>query len=109
MHWKQLPCWLTGGIIAGGITLIPTLLLLSCEVLNTSPGSFLCLPFLFLNPMFPLVGLFDVNPRLRALPGLLLPIISTLAWALIGSLVGALVGFVKSKRIPRNGPEQEPI
>lgn len=85
-------------MIGGGITIISVVLLFSCEWLNTSPGSFLCLPFLFVSPMFPFVDLFDTNLYLRSLPGISLPILSFIVWFLLGALIGTIVNLIKKKK-----------
>ncbi|MDO8590612.1 MAG: hypothetical protein Q7R65_01395 [bacterium] len=96
MNWKHWPYWLKGGVIGGGVTIISIGSLYTCTWVTT-PGGFLCLPFLFISPMFPFLDLFDTNPYLRALP-FSLEITSIIFWFLVGSLIGALVGHIKSKK-----------
>ena len=96
--WKHWPYWLRGGVIGGGVTLVSVFLVYSCDLLDTSTGSFFCLIPLVLSPMFPFVWLVDTNSQLSALPGIFLPIISIVGWFLIGSLLGVLVEYIKSRR-----------
>ena len=99
MNWKHWPYWLKGGVIGGGVTIISVALFYSCTLLDTSHGSFLCLPFLFISPMFPFAILFDKLDQIfqYQLPFILLPVVSIVSYFIIGSLVGSLIGYIKSK------------
>jgi len=98
--WKKLPYWLKGGIISGGVTFIFIVLFYSCTILDTKQGSFLCLPFMVLSPIFPFAILFDKINSISQyqLPFVFVPVASTVFWFFVGSLIGSLVGYIKSKK-----------
>lgn len=98
--WKNWPYWLRGGVIGGGITLIFVVLFYSCNILDTSPGSFLCLPFIITSPIFPFAILFDnLDPFFHyRLPFVFVPVGSVAGWFVVCSLIGFLVGRIKSKQ-----------
>ena len=98
MNWKHWPYWLRGGVIGGGVTLVSVFLFYSCILLDTSHGSFLCLPFLFISPMFPFIDLFDTNPYFHALPVYSMEVTSIVIYFISGSLLGLLVGYIKKKK-----------
>lgn len=100
MNWKNWPYWLRGGVIGGGVTVVSVALFYSCTLLDTTHGSFLCLPFLFISPMFPFAILFDeLGPIFQyQLPFILMPVISIISWFIIGSFFGVLIGYIKSRK-----------
>lgn len=97
MNFKKWPYWFKGGVIGGGITFVFVLLFYGCTWITT-PGGFLCLPFLFISPMSPFIDLFDTNPYFHSFPGFSMEITSIIFWFIIGSLIGALVGYIKSRK-----------
>ncbi len=95
MSWKKWPYWFRGGVIGGGATFAFGILLYTCTWL-TPAGGFLCLPFLFFSPLFPITQLFD-SFGLHFFPFDFL-VVSIGAWFLFGAFVGALVRHIKRKR-----------
>lgn len=96
--WKDMPYWLRGGVIGGGITLVSIIFFYSCVLLDNSSGSFLCLPFLFFSPMLPFINLFDTSPYLRTLPFFSMEITSMVVWFIVGALIGTFIGYKKRAR-----------
>ncbi len=86
-------------MIGGGVTLVFVVLFYAC-VWTTTPGGFICLPFLFVSPIFPFAVLFDeLNPAFQyQLPFILVPIASVISWSIVGALVGLLIGRMKSRQ-----------
>jgi len=95
--WKNWPYWLRGGVIGGGITFIFVTLFYSCSWL-TPPDSWACLIPLFVSPMFPVAVLFDNKFFSNDIPFVLLPVFSVTIWFFVGTLIGAFVGYLKSKK-----------
>src|SRR6266852_1762937 len=101
MHWHTWRYWLRGGVIAGGITFLSFLLFYSCGLANfnnSAPESWACLPLLVVSPMFPFAILMETDPLFHSLPTDDLPTISIVAWFIIGSLIGAVVDYMKSRK-----------
>ncbi len=99
MKWKQFPYWLKGGMIGGGVTLVSVILFYSCVLFVAGRQvNFVCLPFLFVSPMFPFIDLFDNNPFLRTLPRFSFEVLGIIIWFIIGALIGAFVDYIKSKK-----------
>ena len=58
----------------------------------------ICALLVLFGPLFPIAGLWDTNPFLHDLPTLWLPIFSAIVWFAVGSLIGAFVGYAKSRK-----------
>jgi|SRR3989344_1029956 len=98
MFWKNWPYWLRGGVVGAGVTLISWALTNACTKIIVVPGydglGFECLPFaLIWFPFWP----FDV---LTSLPDILYIFIGTIFWFVVGSLIGLIIGKLKSKKSP---------
>ena len=98
MKWKQFPYWLKGGVIGGGVTLVSVILFYSCLLFVGWQVNFVCLPFLFVSPMFPFIDLFDNNPFLHTLPRFSFEVLGIIIWFIIGALIGAFVDYIKSRK-----------
>ncbi|MDO8590678.1 MAG: hypothetical protein Q7R65_01730 [bacterium] len=94
MNWKHWPYWLRGGVVGAVFVLLSSILSFSCLYLFTSPGSWGlgCVPFEI--PWIP----FWFIPNFTSLPLISYEVIVGGSWFLLGSLVGAFVGFIKSKK-----------
>src|SRR5438552_1968925 len=102
MIWKRLPYWLRGGIIGTVIAVIYLLLLSSCGLL---PGYWPigCWAFVYLfGPIYPVMwsmvfienffNYHGIDPAIYA------PYVNIPACFVLGSLFGALVWRIKSKK-----------
>lgn len=94
---KKLPLWLKGGVLAVSINLSFFFLFYICSLNDIQEGSFRCLPFIIFSPLLPFAVLFDkLNPFFEYnLSFDLLPLISSVSWFLIGSLIGTLINKYK--------------
>jgi len=92
--WKQLPYWLRGGVIGGGVTIVSYILTSSCEYLVVVPGysglGFECFPFAI--PWMP----FWFVPSITSLSTINYGITVFAIWFIIGSLIGALWNHIKN-------------
>ncbi len=95
MSWKKWSYWLRGGMIGGGTTFAFGVLLYVCTWF-TPAGGFLCLPFLFFSPLFPIAQIFD-SFGFHFFPFDFL-VIGIGTWFLIGAFIGAFFGYVKRKK-----------
>ncbi|KKU78195.1 MAG: hypothetical protein UY03_C0002G0021 [Parcubacteria group bacterium GW2011_GWA2_47_64] len=96
--WKHWPYWLRGGIITVGITIVDILLMYSCDLFTSGYSSLGCgLVFAVFGPIFPLFlfsesfGPFPISTEVFMMIGVIV-------WFIIGSLVGLLIGYIKSKK-----------
>ncbi len=88
-----MPYWLKGGVIGGGVVLILSVLNISClYFLPPDSWGFECLPFAI--PWIP----FWFVPQLTSLPGISYEVIVVTAWFILGSIVGVLFSYIKSKK-----------
>ncbi|MDO8590679.1 MAG: hypothetical protein Q7R65_01735 [bacterium] len=97
MNWKHWPYWLKGGVIGGGITIISIIIVYSCGLFDSD---YFCLVPLFFSPMYLVVALLD---NLESFFNITISfeiwmLISVVIWFAIGSFIGSLVGFIKSKK-----------
>ena len=105
--WSRIPYWLRGGLIVGAITLASAFLLYSCDSLinatvhdiSGESVGFVCLPFALISPMLPFETIVYLNPISYGLPTISLPIISVIFWFIIGSCIGGIVQYIKSRKI----------
>jgi len=102
LNWKKWPYWLRGGVIGGVIGILPLVAILFCSF------GFGCVS-LFLAPLFPirvLIGFSDpiFHYNWTFTEGYA-PIINIILWFFTGSLVGALVGYIKSRK--KNSVQQK--
>ena len=97
--WRKWPYWLKGGVIGGGVTLAFVLIYYGCNAVLAE--GFLCLIPLFFSPLYPIANFIDSYPLLRETPILFLSsltILGLLLWFTIGSIIGLLVGYLKSNK-----------
>ena len=101
--WKKWPYWLRGGVIGGGISLLFIGVTTLCTTSSTGYGAIGCLVFFI--PIAYLPGLllqFYASVFYFGDPGLFAEthIFYTVVpfWFFVGSLIGALVGYVISKK-----------
>lgn len=98
--WKKIPYWLKGGIIGGGVTLIFVGLAYTCPFFSPDDG-WGC-AFSFYIPLIPFLPLLDnmeiARSFFQAIPFALLPIFYVVMWFIIGSLIGVVAGYIKSKK-----------
>src|SRR5947208_2368042 len=94
MHWKHWPYWLKGGVIAAVGSMAVSLSALFCErfidLSNSGGLPIVCLPLevVWLPTLaFPSSGTLPVYF-----------VFPTLAWFIIGSLIGTTIGLVKKKK-----------
>ncbi|MBI2889052.1 MAG: hypothetical protein HYY10_03975 [Candidatus Liptonbacteria bacterium] len=97
-NWKRWPYWLRGGAIGGGTALIYLVLLYTCP-----GGGFGCLIFFYvIGPVYPVAWLMTlVSPVFNygdAFAEAYAPIVSVPFWFVLGSIIGLVVGYVKSKK-----------
>lgn len=95
IFWKQLPYWLKGGVVGGGVVFISVVLTQFCEYQILVPGysglGFECFPFAV--PWIP----FWFIPNfvsLKIYEGAVI-----LIWFASGSVLGYLFGYIKSKKL----------
>jgi|SRR3989344_7677296 len=101
MFWKRMPYWLRGGVVCGGVTIASAILAFGCPqmvylFLGNDPG-FVCLPFVFISPLFPIYIIWERIQFFDKLPFLLSPLFGTIVWFLLGSFAGFLIGLIKKK------------
>ncbi len=114
-NWKQWPYWLRGGVIGGGVSLAFVVLWYFCALsANTNTPSevasgFVCLSIFTFSPIFPIAFLLNmvgqslVNDSASVITYIFLisPIASVIVWFMVGSLIGAAVGHIKKKKVPK--------
>jgi hypothetical protein len=100
MHWTKLPYWLRWGIILGVFMLIFTLISIPCEYSKSilECGSLAI-------PLFPPVLLMYIVGAgylvsYSSAASIVIPIVSTIFWFIIGSIIGAIIEDVKSRKKP---------
>src|SRR3989344_3149333 len=114
MFWKKWPYWLRGGVIGAGITLILIAIMSVLSLLNlddslivlTIIGPTILIPGLILSSildtMLPLVSLSRFIAQISNyndfLQFIIIGIIASAFWFFSGSLIGALVGYIKSRK-----------
>ena len=104
MHWKQWPNWLRGGMIGGGIALAYLASLYTCSFLFTGiGGNFACFTIFYIaGPVYPVAWLMVfVSPLFHyggAFAEAYAPIVSVPTWFVLGSTIGLVVGYTKSKQ-----------
>ena len=103
MSWKHWPYWLKGGIISAVIGLFFFALAERCGHSAAISGNedFRCIPLL--GPAFLLAVVVGIIPGLKPLlhfiPDVMLYLILiVVAWFLSGAMIGALIGYKKSKK-----------
>jgi len=107
--WKQWPYWLKGGVIGGGVAFLFYFLLYGCffaTSIDLKPGevgsTYYCLVFFVISPIYPVGLLLNLlGPIFDYSSGFVeayAPILSIPIWFIIGSIVGALVGYIKIKK-----------
>jgi len=91
--WKTWPYWLKGGVVGGGVGFFSVLLSpLFCSTLGLI-CFVLSIPTL---PLFPFVETLALLSNQLLL--IVIPIITTIAWFILGSILGWLVKSLKSKK-----------
>ncbi len=91
-----------GGVIGGSIIALLTILSASCLYFFGFWGSWglECIPFTFFLTILDPIYTF-ITPSFYALPSTKLFLIDILTYLLLGSLVGALVGYIKKRKGPK--------
>ncbi len=97
-NWKQWPYWLRGGVIGGGIIVLSSILSLSCLYFLTPPTSwgFECLPFAI--PSLPIIEVLLLSPTTYSFSSATVLSIEVAIYFILGSLIGAFVGYIKKKK-----------
>ena len=95
MNFKKWPYWLKGGVIGGGVAFIFYLIVSFCF-------DYFCLVFYIVSPIYP-AGLIlnSLGPVFHYSSGFAeayAPVFSIPIWFIIGLLIGALVGHIKSRK-----------
>ena len=96
--WKKWPYWLRGGVMAGGVTSIWTLIFYLCGwVVN----SFVCIIPLLFSPMYPIQilinrfqSILNFSPQLSFEANILITII---IWTVVGTVIGFLIDIKLKK------------
>lgn len=87
-------------MIGGGVALLSAVLTRLCEYLIVVPGysglGFECFPFAI--PWIPFLFTLPWSLRIFNLPEIVYLSLGTIIWFFFGSLVGALVGYIKIKK-----------
>ncbi|MBI2622964.1 MAG: hypothetical protein HYW65_00095 [Candidatus Liptonbacteria bacterium] len=98
-NWEKLPYWLQGGVIGGGVVTLLTVLNASCLYLFGLLGSwgFECVPFTFLLTILDPIYTLAI-PSFYVLSSIQLFTIDISTYFILGSLIGALIGYVKKRR-----------
>src|SRR3989338_7853923 len=103
MNWKHWPYWLRGGVIAFALAAILISLDLMC--IRSAMKTFIqsgggqdfadiqCIPLDW--PTWPVELTIPASYSLSAIP---FTVLNSLLWFFIGSLIGAFVGYIKSRR-----------
>ncbi len=95
-----MPYWLRGGIIGGGIALILIGFAYACPFI--SPDDSWGCTFSFYIPLIPFLPLLDNVEAVRSffqdIPFALLPIFYIAILFIVGSFIGAILGYLKSKK-----------
>jgi hypothetical protein len=97
MNWKKWTYWLRGGVIGIIIPILSMILTQTCTAMSESYGC-----YFFSFPLF-LYGITTLNffphfaEKITNL-GTFGFLISILIWFVVGSLIGAIVGNMKSKK-----------
>ncbi|MCR4334778.1 MAG: hypothetical protein NUV47_03585 [Patescibacteria group bacterium] len=97
MNNKKMPYWLKGGVIGGGVLIVSYILSTSCLYLFTSSDSWGLECLLFSIPSIPIINILLSFPSSYSFSSLLIFSIELVIWFLIGSLIGAIVGYIKKK------------
>ncbi len=102
MTFKNWPSWLRGGVIAGGITFVFVFLYYSCSFLVSGYSGMLCVAFVMIGPIYPAGLILNLlGPVFHYSSGFAeanMVVFSVPFWFIIGSLIGALVGYIKSRK-----------
>ncbi|MCR4334776.1 MAG: hypothetical protein NUV47_03575 [Patescibacteria group bacterium] len=94
MNNKKMPYWLKGGVIGGGVAFVFYLLVSFCF-------DYFCLVFYIVSPIYPVIFLLNLLAPVFGYSWIFAevyaPILSIPIWFIIGSLIGAIVGYIKKK------------
>ena len=95
MNFKKWPHWLRGGVIGGGVALVFYLIVSFCF-------DYFCLVFYIISPIYPVIFLLNLlGPIFNyswIYAEVYAPIVSIPIYFILGSIIGALIGYIKKSR-----------